>query len=57
MLSPNQRPSIDLYEDVLDVESVAVTMMLSFQTAGIQRSKLYAPQSDGLPADGDTPLS
>ena len=50
-------PAVYLYEDFIDVEAVAVALTLSFQSAGIKRSKLYTPQPDGLSADGYAPLS
>jgi hypothetical protein len=49
-------PAIDLYEDFIDVEGVAVSTMSSFQSPGIFGTKLDTPQTDGFIADGDTPL-
>jgi len=49
--------AIDLDEDFVDVESIAVAAVLSFQPSSIQRSKLDAPEADRLPSDNDASLS
>jgi len=49
--------AIDLDEDFIDVESVTVTSMISFQSAGINHSELDTPEPDRLSSDGDAPLS
>ncbi len=41
----------------MDVESIAVASMLSFQSACINGSEFDAPQSDRFTADSDSKLS
>lgn len=48
--------AIDSDEHFIDEEGIAVVLMLSFQSAGIKRSKLYEPQPDGLTAEGNTKI-
>jgi hypothetical protein len=48
--------AVDLDEDFIDVESVAVTAVLALQTTSINSSKLDAPEADRLPSDDDAPL-
>ena len=38
--------AIDLYEDFIDVEGVAVTLMLPPQSPGVDCSELVTPESD-----------
>jgi hypothetical protein len=38
--------AIDLYEDFIDVERVAIALMLSFQPTSINSSEFDAPKSD-----------
>ena len=38
--------AIDLDEDFIDVERVAIAPVLSFQTTGIDRFELDAPEAD-----------
>ena len=45
--------AVDLYEDFIEVESVAVSSVFSFQSAGINGAEFDAPKADGLSADGD----
>lgn len=47
----------DLYEDLVNVECVAETLMLSLQPPSVCGSKLDAPESDGLVADCDATFS
>ena len=49
--------AIDLDEDFVDVESVAVATVSVFQSACIDRSEFFAPESDGLSADRYSPFS
>ena len=48
--------AVYLYEDFIDVESVAVTAVLALQATSINSSKLDAPEADRLPSDDDAPL-
>ncbi len=48
--------AIDSDDNFINVESVAVASVLSFQTAGINCSELDAPKRDGFSAHGDTPF-
>ena len=50
-------PAVDLYEDFIDVEGVTESLMSSFQSTGINRPKLDAPEPDGFPGDSDASLS
>jgi len=43
-------------EDFIDEEGVAVTTMLSLESACINGTELDAPQADRLPCDDDAPL-
>jgi len=43
-------------EDFVDVESVAVALVLSFQAAGINCSELDAPEADRFSGYSDTPF-
>ncbi len=49
--------AIDLYESFPNLESVAVATMTSFQSSGIKRTELSAPETDRFAGDNDTPLS
>ena len=44
----------DLYEDLINVECVAVALVSAFQWTSVFSSELDAPESDGLMADCDT---
>ena len=46
--------AIDLHEDFIDVECVAVALVSALQSTGVIGPKLDAPESDGLMADCDT---
>jgi hypothetical protein len=48
--------AIDLHEDFIDVESIAVAPMPSFQAACINGTELDAPEADRFSADDDAPL-
>jgi len=48
--------TIDLHEDLIDVERIAVAPVVSFQTAGIFRTKLDTPEPDAFIANCDSPL-
>ena len=43
-------------EDFVDVESVAIATVLSFQTTSINRSEFDTPETDRFSADGDAPF-
>jgi hypothetical protein len=49
--------TVDLYKNFIDVESVSVTMVLSFQATGIYGTEFYTPQADRLAANYDAPFS
>jgi hypothetical protein len=44
-------------EDFIDVERVAVTLMLPLQSTGVYRSEFDTPESDRFSADGDAAFS
>ena len=44
--------AIDLHEDLIDAEGIALTPVLSFQSACIDGAKLDTPEADGFMADG-----
>jgi hypothetical protein len=48
--------ALDLHEDFIDVECIAVSSVLSLQSSGGYRTKLDEPQADCLSADGNTSL-
>ena len=48
--------TVDLYEDLIDVECIAVASMLSFQSSGVEGTELDTPESDSFSADGDAPF-
>jgi hypothetical protein len=49
--------TVDLDEDFIDLEGIAIALMLSFQSASINRSKLDAPETNRFAADSDATLS
>ena len=49
--------AVDLDEDFIDVERVSVTTVLSLQSAGINGTEFYAPETDRFSADGYASLS
>ena len=49
-------PGVDLDEDFINVEGVAVAVVLSLESACINGTELDAPQADRLPCDDDAPL-
>jgi hypothetical protein len=49
--------AIDFDEHFIDVESVTIASVSSFQSSSVYRSEFDAPESDGLSADSDAPLS
>ena len=48
--------AIDFDESFIDVEGVAVASVISLQSAGINGTKFYAPQTDCFPANSDASL-
>ena len=48
--------AIDLHEDFIDVEGIAVTSVLSLQAACIDGSELDTPQANRLTSDDDAAL-
>ena len=48
--------TIDLYEDLIDVESIVVAMVLSLQLASINSTEFYAPKTDSFATDSDASL-
>jgi len=49
--------AIDLYEDLVDEESIAIALMATLQTPGVFRPKLDAPEADGFVTDCDAAFS
>ena len=49
--------AIDLYEDFVDVEGIAITTMLSLQFPGVNSTEFYAPQADRLASDDNAAFS
>ena len=49
--------SIDLYEDFIDVKSIAISSVLSLQAAGINGAEFDAPEADRFAADDDSSFS
>ena len=49
--------AIDLQKYFVSVKSVAVATMTSFQSSGIERTELDAPETDRFAGDNDTSLS
>ena len=49
--------AVDLNEDFIDVEGIAVASVLSFQSAGVNGSELDAPEADRFSTDGNASLS
>jgi hypothetical protein len=43
--------AIDLHEDLIDVERIAITTVLPFETTSVSSTKLDTPESDGFVAD------
>jgi hypothetical protein len=43
-------------KDFIDVEGIAVTLVLSFQAAGIDSTELDAPRTDRVAGDGNAAL-
>jgi len=41
MLSSNQMPAVNLYEDFINVEGIAEASVLSLQSAGINGTEFY----------------
>ena len=48
--------AVDFDEDFINVESVAIASVLSFQSSGVNSSELDAPQADRFSADSDSTL-
>ena len=49
--------AVDLDEDFIDEEGVAVALMPAFQATGTNGPELDAPKADGFATDGDTAFS
>ena len=49
--------AIDLDEDLINVESIAIATMIFLQSSGVQSSKFDAPQTDCFTADNDASFS
>ncbi len=49
--------AVDLYEDFINVESVAEASVFSLQSAGINGSEFYTPEADRFSADSDASFS
>jgi hypothetical protein len=48
--------TVDPHKDFVNVEGVAITLVLAFQSAGIDSAELDTPKTDRFAADGDTSL-
>ena len=48
--------AVDSDEDLVDEECIAAAAMSSFQSAGINGTKLDTPKTDCFPTDSDSPL-
>jgi len=48
--------AIDLDEDFIDVESVSIASVFSFQSQSEYGSEFYAPEADGLSGYSDAPF-
>jgi hypothetical protein len=48
--------AINLDEDFIDVECVAVALVLSLQASGVYSAEFDTPEADGFIADGDATL-
>ena len=48
--------AINLDEDFIDVECVAVALVLSLQASGVYSAEFDTPEADGFVADGDATL-
>jgi hypothetical protein len=49
--------TVDLDEDFIDVERVAIASVFELQAQGINRAKLDTPETDRFPGDNDASLS
>jgi hypothetical protein len=49
--------TVDLYENFIDIEGIAMASMLSFQYCGVGSPEFEAPPTDGFIADSDASLS
>ncbi len=49
--------AIDLHEDFIDVEGVAVSTMPPLQSSSVHSAEFDAPKADCFATDGNTPLS
>jgi len=49
--------AVDLYEDFIDIEIIAIASVFSLQSSGVYSVAFDAPEADRLAADGNTPLS
>ena len=49
--------AVDLDENLINVEGVAVASVLTFQSACINGAELDAPEADRLPRDDDSAFS
>jgi hypothetical protein len=49
--------AIDLHEDFVDEEGIAVSPVLPLQSSSVYRSELDAPQANRFAADGDATFS
>jgi hypothetical protein len=44
-------PAIDLHEDLIDVERIAITTVSLFESTSVSSAELDTPESDGFVAD------
>jgi hypothetical protein len=48
--------AIDLHKDFIDVEGIAITTVLSFQSSSVYSSEFDTPETDRFAADSDASL-
>ena len=48
--------AVDLHEDFVDVEGIAISTMAALQPLRVDGPELDAPQADRLPGDDDASL-
>ena len=48
--------AVDLHEDFIDIESIAIAPVLSLQSPCVESAELDAPPADGISGYGDAPL-
>jgi hypothetical protein len=49
--------AVDLHEDFIDVEGIAIASVFPFQSSSVKGTELDTPESDRLAADSDASFS